>query len=99
MCSIVPEIFDPDLWIDPLTTTAIAEGTLAGGFELLPGRVVKVPPQVGGLVLVRSAKPLNEGGAGPPLRLLSFDHCAPQYVTAVPVAAFRSPITNEPDAR
>ncbi len=33
-------------------------------------------------------------GAGPPLSVLSFHHCAPQKVTAVPFALFPSPITN-----
>ena len=36
--------------------------------------------------------------AAPPLRSFSFHHCAPQNVTAVPIAAFLSPITKVPPA-
>src|SRR2546427_7434026 len=99
MCSMVPEIEEPDLWTEPVTITAISFGTLAGGFELLPGRVVNVPPQVGGFVLVLSANPLKEAGAAPPLSVFCFHHRAPHQVTFVPVRELPSPITNDPDLR
>src|SRR5579885_503624 len=67
---------------------------LAGGPELLPGSVVKVPPQTGGLELRVSAKPLKALGAAPPLRSLFFAHWDPQKFT-VPVVLL-SPITKAP---
>src|SRR6266550_257774 len=93
ICGISPEIVAPDLLIEPDTMTAIYEGTLLGGSELLPGSVVQVPPQLGGVVLLWLAKPLKLAGALPPLKEFSFDHCAPQKVTELPTTAFRSPIT------
>lgn len=42
------------------------------------------------------AKPLNERGAGPPLRAFASAHYAPQKVTVEPEAAFPSPITKLP---
>ena len=41
-------------------------------------------------------QPLNDDGASPPLSVLSFHHCAPQNVTAVPTAALPSPIVKLP---
>jgi hypothetical protein len=91
-----PEIVDPDLLIELDTMIAIYDGMLSGGPELLPGSVVHVPPQLGGVVLLWLAKPLKLAGAVPPLKEFSFHHCAPQKVTDVPTAAFRSPITKCP---
>src|SRR5437879_2010682 len=91
-----PEIVAPDLVTGLEAITAMKGGTLAGGPELFPGSVIQLPPQVGGAVLVWSANPLKARGAGPPLRELTFAHCAPQKVTVLPTAALRSPITKEP---
>src|SRR5216683_2679276 len=65
-----------------------------GGGVLLPGSVVQATPQLG--VVGSSPKPLKLRGAEPPLVGLSFAHCAPQKVTALPVAAFLSPMTKLP---
>src|SRR5258708_11451194 len=43
-----------------------------------------------------SAKPLNLRGASPPLKELSFAHCAPQNVTELAVPEFLSPMTKLP---
>src|SRR2546422_6148765 len=91
-----PEMVGPDLVTGLEAITAMKGGTLAGGPELFPGSVIQLPPQVGGAVLVWSANPLKARGAGPPLRELTFAHCAPQKVTVLPTAALRSPITKEP---
>src|SRR2546425_1897190 len=88
-----PEMVAPDLVIELEAITAMKGGTLSGGFELFPGRLVQIPPQVCGAV---SAKPLKALGAGPPLSELTLAHCAPQKVTELPMAALRSPITKEP---
>lgn len=69
-----PEIAGPDLVIELVTMTAINEGTLGGGPELLPGLLVQTPPQRGGFGLVELAKPLKLEGAGPPLKELRFAH-------------------------
>ncbi len=61
---------------------------------LLPGSVLQPMPHVGALGF--SAKPLKLAGAAPPLKEFVFAHWAPQKVTAVPVALFRSPITKAP---
>src|SRR5438128_12534707 len=66
----------------------------AGGGALLPGSVLQSVPQLG--VFGFRAKPWKLAGAGPPLKEFSCHHCAPQKVTDVPTALFRSPITNEP---
>jgi len=58
----------------------------------LPGPVVQPVPGFG--VVADSAKPLNADGAEPPLGKFSFDHCAPQKVTAPD--ALRSQITKVP---
>src|SRR3989442_1783973 len=93
---ILPDMVEPDLVIELDAITAMKAGTVAGGPELFPGSVVHVPPQVGGAVLVVSAKPLKAAGAGPPLSELTFAHCAPQKVTALPTVASTLPITKEP---
>jgi len=72
-------------------------GTLAGGVELLPGVVDHVPPQVGGVLLRIFANPLKLAEAGPPLKEFTFDHWAPQNVTAP--MSLRSPTTKEPRGR
>src|SRR6266571_2318160 len=98
MCTVSPEIVDPDWEIELETITAMKVGREpAGGGVLLPGSVDQVVPQAaaGGV----SSKPLKEAGAEPPLRLFSFAHCAPQKVTAVPTAEFPSPITKLPLAK
>ena len=74
---LMPEIVDQDLSTELDTITAMNDGTVAGGPELLPGSVVQGCPQAGGL-LVESAKPLKLFGAPPPLSELLFAHCAPQ---------------------
>jgi hypothetical protein len=76
-----PEITEPDLVIELATITVILGATVAGGGALLPGSVLHMPPQAGGLGVITSAKPLNAAGAAPPLTLFSFDHCALQNVT------------------
>jgi hypothetical protein len=58
-----PEMVEP-LWLtESETITAITEGTVAGGLELLPVSVVQVPPQAGAVLLF--SKPLKLFGAGP----------------------------------
>ena len=69
-----PEIVGPDLVIELEAITAMNGGTVAGGGELFPGWVTQVPPQVGGVKLVSSAKPLNAAGAAPPLSEFSVAH-------------------------
>jgi len=68
---MLPDMVEPDLLIELESITAIKVGTVAGGAELLRS-VAHVPPQVGGVVLVIPAKPLNAAGAGPPLSELTF---------------------------
>src|SRR5919199_958543 len=95
MCTVSPWIVEPVLVIVLETITAMNSGSGAGGgCPLLPGGAVQFVPHVtvGGFV----SKPLNEAGAPPPLRLLRLDHCAPQKVNAVPIAALLSPITKLP---
>src|SRR5216683_1886619 len=91
-----PDIVDPDLLIELDTMIATYDGMVSGGSELLPGSAVQVPPQLDGVVLLWLAKPLKLAGAAPPLKEFSVHHCAPQKVTDVPTAAFRSPITKFP---
>src|SRR2546421_9118471 len=79
------------------TITPMYCGTVAGGFELLPGLLVHVPPHVG--VVVPSSNPLKAFGAAPLVIGLFCDHCAPQKVTvAPPVRLARLPTTNSPPA-
>src|SRR5215218_8739718 len=95
MCTVLPEIVDPDLLIELATITAMSCGNgPGGGGALLPGDVVQPVPHV--TVGGDFANPLNEAGAVPPLRLFSFHHCAPQKVTEVPTAALLSPMTKLP---
>jgi hypothetical protein len=97
ICRVLPAIVEPDLVIELDTITAMYAGTLLGGPELFPGSLVHAPPQVGGFVLVESAKPLKlDGAEPPPLKEFDFAHCAPQNVTWLPTVAFRSPITKSP---
>src|SRR4051794_15960701 len=94
ICVMFPEIIAPVglRELDPIT--AITGGMLLGGAALLPGSAAPVPPQVGlGLLF---SKPLKLAGAGPPLRELAFDHCAPQKVTLFPTTAFWFPMTKAP---
>src|SRR5260370_33417843 len=65
-----------------------------GGRALLPGRVAHWMPHTGALTL--PSNPLNDAGAGPPLSELSLAHCAPQKVTAVPIALLWLQITKLP---
>src|SRR4051812_19470448 len=95
MLRMSPEIVEPDFLIFVETITAMKGGTAAGGFELLPGRLVQVPPQVVA-GRARSAKPLNDAGAPPPVRSFSFHHSAPHHSTVAPRGAswtVRSPRT------
>ena len=79
------------------TTTPIKGGSVFGGFELLPGLLVQLSPQTGGLVLTVEAKPLKLGGALPPLSTFCLDQVALQNVTVLgPTAAVMSPNTKEP---
>src|SRR2546421_928546 len=95
MCTVSPEICEPDCELELVTITPINAGNgPAGGEALLPGSVPQSAPQLG--VAGLSAKPLKLEGAGPPLRVFSVDHWAPQKVTAVPGALLPSPITNAP---
>ncbi len=96
---VFPEIVGPDLITVLVTITAIYDGTLVGDPELLPGSVVQVFPQEGGVVLSVFANPLNAPGTGPPDKLFSFCHCVPHHVTAVfgkAEAMVWSPNTKEP---
>src|SRR5438034_2294685 len=95
ICTALPEICEPDCELEPVTTTAINAGNgPAGGEALLPGSELQSLPQPG--VAGLSAKPLKLEGAGPPLRVFSVDHWAPQKVTAVPGTLLPSPITKAP---
>jgi hypothetical protein len=93
---MLPEIVEPDLLIELAAITVMVLGTEFGGGALLPGSVFHVPGQEAGLGVVKRAKPLKVFGAAPPLRVLAFDHWAPQNVTFFPTTAFRSPITKLP---
>src|SRR5436190_962783 len=96
ICAMFPEIVAPVWRMELDAITAITGGMLLGGAALLPGSAVHVPPQVGlGLLF---SKPLKLAGAGPPLRELAFDHCAPQKVTLFPTTAFWFPMTKAPPA-
>src|SRR5205823_1827364 len=82
--------------LDTITAMEAGSGPVGGG-ALFPGAVDQPPPHAGRLAGA-FAKPLNAAGAPPPLRSFAFHHCAPQNVTAVPIAAFLSPIANVPPA-
>src|SRR5204863_7623289 len=95
MCTVLPEICDPDLDTELVTITPMNSGSgPAGGCGLLPGPVVQFAPQLG--VAGLSTKPLKLAGAEPPLSVLSIHHCAPLNVTWVPLALLPSPIANRP---
>lgn len=70
---------EPDFVIALETMTAMFVGMVAGGFELLPGRLIQVLPHAGNAV--PSSNPLNPFGAEPPLIGLFCDHCEPQKFT------------------
>jgi len=77
MCTVSPEICEPDLDVELVTITPMNAGSgPVGGGGLLPGPVVQSVPQLG--VAGSRAKPLKLAGAAPPLRVLRFHHCAPQ---------------------
>jgi len=94
-----PEMVGPDFVTLVDARTPMYAGTLAGGFELAPGPVVQVRPHFGGSTESVEAKPLKLAGAGPPLRLLSCDHFAPQKVTLAPICALWSPTAKAPLVR
>src|SRR5215208_3566970 len=97
----VPESVLPEDVTVLVTATAMYAGMVAGGLALLPGRLVQVMPQAGG-VPVSAAKPLKLAGAAPPERVLRLDQASPHQVTAVPAAAVvtaRSPSTKAPAGR
>lgn len=92
---MLPEIVGPDRLIALDAITVMYSGTKPGGLELMLESVVQVSPHRGRL-RVWLAKPWKLAGAGPPLSEFRCDHWAPQRVTGLPTAAFRSPITNDP---
>ncbi len=99
MCRIVPLIVDPDRVILLETITSIWLGSVAGGAELFPVRVVHVAPQLTAVGL--SANPFIEDGAVPPLKTLFAAHCAPQKFTVLPMVGFPAdtlPMTKAPVA-
>ena len=76
-----PAITGPDFATVLVRITTKGELSVAGGAELFPGLVDHSPSQSPFVVIVTvplSAYPLKLAGAGPPLRLLSFAHWAPQ---------------------
>ena len=62
----------------------------AGDGAPLPRSVLQLVPHVGTVGL--PANPLKSAGAALPLSEFSFDHWAPQNVTELPTALFRSPM-------
>ena len=85
----------PDFEAWPVTITPMNAGNgPSGGGALLPGSVDQPAPQLG--VCGLFAKPLKLAGAGPPVSVFSFDHCAPQKVTTFPTPLFPSPIAKAP---
>jgi hypothetical protein len=71
---VLPAIVGPDFVIELDAITAMYDGMLAGGPELLPGSLVQAPPQLGKPVVADSAKPLKLAGAAPPLSEFDFAH-------------------------
>ena len=51
-----PEMVAPDLVIELEAITAMKGGTLSGGFELFPGRLVQLPPQICGAASASAAR-------------------------------------------
>ena len=98
MPTMFPEIELPDFTTDEVMSVPMYAGSEATGDESLPGPVVHVPPQTGGVELGAAAKPLNDAGAPPPVSVLRLDHCEPQKVTfdEPACAAEASPSTNAP---
>src|SRR5687767_3798862 len=90
----MPLTTDPSCVTLPVTITPMNCGTVAGGFELLPGALVHAWPQVG--APLPFSQPLNASGADPPVMGLFCDHCAPQKFTRAPGSAATSPTTNAP---
>lgn len=73
MCTVFPEIVEPDCEIELETITPISAGSgAAGGGELFPGAAVQLAPHAG--LAAPRAKPLNAAGALPPVSELSFHH-------------------------
>src|SRR5437773_4548128 len=91
-----PEIVEPDCAMELDTITAMNGGTRFGGPELLPPRVVQLPPRLGGFGLNEFVKPLKLAGAEPRLNEFNLSHCAPQKVTRLPTTALRSPMAKAP---
>lgn len=96
--AVFPAIVAPDWVIELEAITSMNCGTVAGGFELLPGPLVQRSPHLGGLLGTLVAKPLKLAGGDPEPRLFSDGHRAPQKVTLRPTVASWSPITNDPCA-
>jgi hypothetical protein len=86
-----PEMPASDWVIEVEAMTAMYAGTVPGGFELLPGSVLKAMPQAGCAGCF--AKPLKLAGA---LARFLAAHCAPQNVTVAPSLAALWAITNDP---
>lgn len=100
----VPSMALPDFVIESATMTPMYDGTSLAGGVLLPGRVVNVVPHTetgvpAGSFVTVPAKPLNDSGAVPPVRLLwlhqeSLHHVT--FVVDVATETVRSPSTNAP---
>src|SRR5262245_31172694 len=91
----LPDTWEPNLLTAVGTNTAMNDGTVAGGPRLFPPELVHVMPHATGAENP-SAKPLKAFGAGPPLRVLTFAHCAPQNVTDAAGDALTSPTVKTP---
>jgi hypothetical protein len=91
---MVPEMLEPDLVTLLVTMMPRYCGTLAGDGALLPGAAWNVAPTVG--IPGAVAKPLKLSFYDPPVSEFVFSHCEPQKLTAFPIVALLSPITNVP---
>ena len=85
MCVYVPDKVDPDLFTLLVTTTPMYEGTPLVGGGLLPPVVVHglLQPSAGVIVgkVTVPRKPLNAGGAEPPVRTFRCHHASLHQVT------------------
>lgn len=96
---MLPEIVLPDFVMLLATSVPMYAGMPETGGGLLPGPVVQVPPQAGGVAAGEPAKPLKDGSTGPPVRLFKLDQSDDHQVTvvaAVAAATVASPRTKTP---